>query len=294
MLIQKKKTCSCNLDHHFSLIHIIMHQSMPMIYIYKWDSRDTLIEQSDIEQFDSRIVEIIRRDRYYLRRITHLNNFVHSTVVQCSLHHVSSHEQTVSSVLCNCAETVFFVRHTRSFFSFFFSLSFFYFIFFPLCDECLWADRETQSRCLRKIFFFWSESTRFLKRINRRLNRCSRLGADERTIVWSRIGDGVLFDSFILDRAPRVIRFFWEVSAREEFMGDSFFFPLRLIFENNLTAGILVIFQYFDTKIPRNKIDPIIDYSFSLFHKELHNVIESKSHDNTLYRCCLKVKDGEL
>lgn len=201
-----------------------MHQSMPMIYIYKWDSRDTLIEQSDIEQFDSRIVEIIRRDRYYLRRITHLNNFVHSTVVQCSLHHVSSHEQTVSSVLCNCAETVFFVRHTRSFFSFFFSLSFFYFIFFPLCDECLWADRETQSRCLRKIFFFWSESTRFLKRINRRLNRCSRLGADERTIVWSRIGDGVLFDSFILDRAPRVIRFFWEVSAREEFMGDSFFF----------------------------------------------------------------------
>lgn len=131
-----------------------MHQSMPMIYIYKWDSRDTLIEQSDIEQFDSRIVEIIRRDRYYLRRITHLNNFVHSTVVQCSLHHVSSHEQTVSSVLCNCAETVFFVRHTRSFFSFFFSLSFFYFIFFPLCDECLWADRETQSRCLRKIFFF--------------------------------------------------------------------------------------------------------------------------------------------
>lgn len=39
---------------------------------------------------------------------------MHSTVVQCSLHHVSSHEQTVSSVLCNCAETVFFVRHTRS------------------------------------------------------------------------------------------------------------------------------------------------------------------------------------
>lgn len=155
MLIQKKKkTCSCNLDHHFSLIHIIMHQSMPMIYIYKWDSRDTLIEQSDIEQFDSRIVEIIRRDRYYLRRITHLNNFVHSTVVQCSLHHVSSHEQTVSSVLCNCAETVFFcATYAFILFLFFFSL-FFLFHFFPLCDECLWADRETQSRCLRKIFFF--------------------------------------------------------------------------------------------------------------------------------------------
>lgn len=131
MLIQKKKkTCSCNLDHHFSLIHIIMHQSMPMIYIYKWDSRDTLIEQSDIEQFDSRIVEIIRRDRYYLRRITHLNNFVHSTVVQCSLHHVSSHEQTVSSVLCNCAETVFFLCDIRVHSFPFFFLSLFFISFF--------------------------------------------------------------------------------------------------------------------------------------------------------------------
>lgn len=273
-----------------------MHQSMPMIYIYKWDSRDTLIEQSDIEQFDSRIVEIIRRDRYYLRRITHLNNFVHSTVVQCSLHHVSSHEQTVSSVLCNCAETVFFcATYAFILFLFFFSLFFLFHFFPPMWRVSLGRPWNAISMFAEDFFFFWSESTRFLKRINRRLNRCSRLGADERTIVWSRIGDGVLFDSFILDRAPRVIRFFWEVSAREEFMGDSFFFsPLRLIFENNLTAGILVIFQYFDTKIPRNKIDPIIDYSFSLFHKELHNVIESKSHDNTLYRCCLKVKDGEL
>lgn len=217
-----------------------------------------------------------------------------SSNAACIMFHPTNKQSQVCCAIVQ--KRFFFVRHTRSFFSFFFSLSFFYFIFFLLCDECLWADRETQSRCLRKIFFFWSESTRFLKRINRRLNRCSRLGADERTIVWSRIGDGVLFDSFILDRAPRVIRFFWEVSAREEFMGDSFFFLLRLIFENNLTAGILVkvIFQYFDTKIPRNKIDPIIDYSLSLFHKELHNVIESKSHDNTLYRCCLKVKDGEL
>lgn len=107
-----------------------MHQSMPMIYIYKWDSRDTLIEQSDIEQFDSRIVEIIRRDRYYLRRITHLNNFVHSTVVQCSLHHVSSHEQTVSSVLCNCAETVFFCATYAFILFLFFFLSLFFISFF--------------------------------------------------------------------------------------------------------------------------------------------------------------------
>lgn len=226
MLIQKKKTCSCNLDHHFSLIHIIMHQSMPMIYIYKWDSRDTLIEQSDIEQFDSRIVEIIRRDRYYLRRITHLNNFVHSTVVQCSLHHVSSHEQTVSSVLCNCAETVFFCATYAFILFLFFFLSLFLFHFFPpMWRVSLGRPWNAISMFAEDFFFFWSESTRFLKRINRRLNRCSRLGADERTIVWSRIGDGVLFDSFILDRAPRVIRFFWEVSAREEFMGASFFFP---------------------------------------------------------------------
>lgn len=58
---------------------------------------------------------------------------MHSTVVQCSLHHVSSHEQTVSSVLCNCAETVFFCAtyaFVRSFVSF---RSFFYFYFiFPL------------------------------------------------------------------------------------------------------------------------------------------------------------------
>lgn len=179
-------------------------------------------------------------------------------------------------------------------FPFFFLSLFFISFFSPYVTSVSGQTVKRNLDVCGRFFFFWSESTRFLKRINRRLNRCSRLGADERTIVWSRIGDGVLFDSFILDRAPRVIRFFWEVSAREEFMGDSFFFPLRLIFENNLTAGILVIFQYFDTKIPRNKIDPIIDYSFSLFHKELHNVIESKSHDNTLYRCCLKVKDGEL
>lgn len=31
MLIQKKKHAHANLDHHFSLIHIIMHQGMPMI-----------------------------------------------------------------------------------------------------------------------------------------------------------------------------------------------------------------------------------------------------------------------
>lgn len=85
---------------------------------------------------------------------------MHSTVVQCSLHHVSSHEQTVSSVLCNCAETVSFlcdirVRAFIHFLSFFFF--FFYFIFsppLPMRRMCPWPDRETQSRCLRKSFFF--------------------------------------------------------------------------------------------------------------------------------------------
>lgn len=179
-----------------------------------------------------------------------------------------------SQVCCAIVQKrFFFVRHTRSCVHSFPFVLFFIFISFFLsspspppspCDECPWADRETQSRCLRKIFFFLvgkSTRFRFLKRVNRRLNRCSRLGADERTIVWSRIGDGVLFDSFILDRAPRVIRFFFrEVSERRSRIYGRdfffFFFSLRPNFENNLTAGILgysgtvkVTFQYFGTKI---------------------------------------------
>lgn len=143
-----------------------------------------------------------------------------------------------SQVCCAIVQKRFFlcdirVRAFIRFLSFFF-LFLFHFSSPPppppsLCDECPWADRETQSRCLRKIFFFLvgkSTRFRFLKRVNRRLNRCSRLGADERTIVWSRIGDGVLFDSFILDRAPRVIRFFFrEVSERRSrIYGRDFFF----------------------------------------------------------------------
>lgn len=151
--------------------------------------------------------------------------------------------------LCRNVFFFFFVRHTRSCvhsFPFFPSL-FFYFIFFPplLCDECLWADRETQSRCLRKIFFFfffsWSESTRFrfLKRINRRLNRCSRLGADERT------NDRVISDRWRCAIRQLYIRscsasnpiFLRSERARRRRIYGRFFFFFSfflLIFENNL------------------------------------------------------------
>lgn len=136
-----------------------------------------------------------------------------------------------------CATYAFSCLH--SFPPFFFPLSFFFhFIFFPLplCNECLWADRETQSRCLRKIFFFfWSESTRFrfLKRINRRLNRCSRLGADERT------NDRVISDRWRCAIRQLYIRscsasnpIFLRSEEEGEFIGDSFFFfLLHLIFK---------------------------------------------------------------
>lgn len=211
--------------------------------------------------------------------------------VQCSLHHVSSHEQTVSSVLCNCAETffffLFFVRHTRFrafilFLLFFFLSFFFHFIFFPLplCNECLWADRETQSRCLRKIFFFfWSESTRFrfLKRINRRLNRCSRLGADERT------NDRVISDRWRCAIRQLYIRscsasnpIFLRSEEEGEFIGDSFFFSSFTWFlKNKLNrhSDVILILQlklFFGTtknRILQNKID----YNFT--RMELHNVI---------------------
>lgn len=273
-----------------------MHQSMPMIYIYKWDSRDTLIEQSDIEQFDSRIVEIIRRDRYYLRRITHLNNFVHSTVVQCSLHHVSSHEQTVSSVLCNCAETVFFcATYAFILFLFFFSLFFLFHFFPPMWRVSLGRPWNAISMFAEDFFFLVGKHQIFetnKSSIESMFKaRCRRTNDRVISDRW-RCAIRQLYIRSCSTSNPIFLR---SERARRIYGRFFFFFPLRL-FENNLTAGILVkvIFQYFDTKIPQNKIDPIIDYSFSLFHKELHNVIESKSHDNTLYRCCLKVKDGEL
>lgn len=214
-----------------------------------------------------------------------------------------------------CRNVFFFFCATyafvRSFFSFFF-LSFFLFHFFsppPMRRVSLGRSWNAISMFAEDFFFFffsWSESTRFrfLKRINRRLNRCSRLGADERTIVWSRIGDGVLFDSFILDRAPRVIRFFWEVSAREEgeFMEDFFFFfffPPSDFWKQLTTAGILiystvkVIFQCFGTKIEFLGIKLIrLWIIISQECVELHNAIESKSH-NTLYTAVvLRLKTG--
>lgn len=112
---------------------------------------------------NSNIVEIIRRDCYYLRRITHLNNLCALNcrpmqLASCFIPRTNSLKCVVQ--LCRngffCA-TYAFVRSFVSFRSFFY----FYFIFplLPLpppspCDECPWADRETQSRCLRKIFFF--------------------------------------------------------------------------------------------------------------------------------------------
>lgn len=250
-------------------------------------------EQSDIEQLEQ---FVDRRDYssrllLYLRRITHLNNFVHSTVgpmqlASCFIPRTNSLKCIVQ--LCRnvfffsffCATYAFSCVH--SFPPFFFPLSFFFhFIFFPLplCNECLWADRETQSRCLRKIFFFfWSESTRFrfLKRINRRLNRCSRLGADERT------NDRVISDRWRCAIRQLYIRscsasnpIFLRSEEEGEFIGDSFFFLLHLIFKNKLNrhSDVILILQlklFFGTtknRIPQNKID----YNFT--RMELHNVI---------------------
>lgn len=180
-----------------------------------------------------------------------------------------------------CATYAFSCVH--SFPPFFFPLSFFFhFIFFPLplCNECLWADRETQSRCLRKIFFFFlvgkhqipifetnksSIESMFKARCRRTNERSCDLG----------YGDGVLFDSFILDRAPRVIRFFWEVRKKENLWKILFFFLLHLIFKNKLNrhSDVILILQlklFFGTtknRILQNKID----YNFT--RMELHNVI---------------------
>lgn len=145
---------------------------------------------------NSNIVEIIRRDCYYLRRITHLNNLC---ALNCRPMQLAScfipRTNSLKCVVQLCRNGFFLcdirVRAFIRFLSFFF-LFLFHFSSPPPppppspCDECPWADRETQSRCLRKIFFFLvgkSTRFRFLKRVNRRLNRCSRLGADERTIV---------------------------------------------------------------------------------------------------------------
>lgn len=156
-----------------------------------------------------------------------------SSNAACIMFHPTNKQSQVCCAIVQkrflfCA-TYAFVRSFISFRSFFF---FFISFFLPpsLCDECVPGQivKRNLDVCGRVFFFLVGKSTRFrfLKRINRRLNRCSRLGADERTIVWSRIGDGVLFDSFILDRAPRVIRFFFrEVSERRRrIYGRDFFF----------------------------------------------------------------------
>lgn len=242
-----------------------------------------------------------------------------STVVQCSLHHVSSHEQTVSSVLCNCAETFFFFffcatyAFVRSFFSFFFLSFFFYFIFFPplLCDECLWADRETQSRCLRKIFFFFlfflvgkhqvpifetnkSSIESMFKARCRRTNdrvisdrwRC----AIRQLYIRSCSASNPIFLRSERARRRRIYgRFFF-----------FFFFPPSDFWKQLTTAGILiystvkVIFQCFDTKIEFLGIKLIrLWIIISQECVELHNAIESKSHNNTLYTAVvLRLKTG--
>lgn len=154
-------------------------------------------EQSDIEQLEQ---FVDRRDYssrllLYLRRITHLNNFVHSTVGPMQL--ASCFIPRTNSLKCIvqlCRNVFFFLFFlcdirvfVRSFFSSFFFSSLFFFIssFFPspyVTSVSGQIVKRNLDVCGR-FFFFWSESTRFrfLKRINRRLNRCSRLGADERT-----------------------------------------------------------------------------------------------------------------
>lgn len=189
---------------------------------------------------NSNIVEIIRRDCYYLRRITHLNNLC---ALNCRPMQLAScfipRTNSLKCVVQLCRNGFFLCDiRVRAFIRF---LSFFFLFLFhfsspppppPPSPHATSVPGQIVKRnldvCGRFFFFLVGKSTRFrfLKRVNRRLNRCSRLGADERTIVWSRIGDGVLFDSFILDRAPRVIRFFFrEVSERRSrIYGRDFFF----------------------------------------------------------------------
>lgn len=161
-----------------------------------------------------------------------------SSNAACIMFHPTNKQSQVCCAIVQ--KRFFFVRHTRScVHSFPFVLFFIFISFFlssppppPLPSHATSVPGQIVKRnldvCGRFFFFLVGKSTRFrfLKRVNRRLNRCSRLGADERTIVWSRIGDGVLFDSFILDRAPRVIRFFFrEVSERRSrIYGRDFFF----------------------------------------------------------------------
>lgn len=206
-----------------------------------------------------------------------------SSNAACIMFHPTNKQSQVCCAIVQ--KRFFFVRHTRSFFSFFFSLSFFYFIFFPLCDDCLWADRETQSRCLRKIFFFLVGKHQIFETNKSSIEsmfkaRCRRTNDRVISDRW-RCAIRQLYIRSCSTSNPIFLR---SERARRIYGRFFFFSPLRLIFENNLTAGILVkvIFQYFDTKIPRNKIDPIIDYSFSLFHKggiaQRHRVQVSRQH----------------
>lgn len=80
--------------------------SLSYIYVYIYSCIRaclTWVRISVIHAKEQRDI-YIRQDsipppRYYLRRITYLI-IVHSILVQCSLHDISSHEQTISSVLC--------------------------------------------------------------------------------------------------------------------------------------------------------------------------------------------------
>lgn len=180
-----------------------------------------------------------------------------------------------------CATYAFSCVHS---FPPFFFLSLFFFIssFFPspyVTSVSGQIVKRNLDVCGRFFFFFWSESTRFrfLKRINRRLNRCSRLGADERT------NDRVISDRWRCAIRQLYIRscsasnpIFLRSEEEGEFMEDSFFFfLLHLIFKNKLNrhSDVILILQlklFFGTtknRIPQNKID----YNFT--RMELHNVI---------------------
>lgn len=207
-------------------------------------------EQSDIEQLEQFVDcrDYSSRLLLYLRRITHLNNFVHSTVGPMQL--ASCFIPRTNSLKCIvqlCRNVFFFLFFlcdirvfVRSFFSFFFFSSLFFFIssFFPspyVTSVSGQIVKRNLDVCGRFFFFFWSESTRFrfLKRINRRLNRCSRLGADERT------NDRVISDRWRCAIRQLYIRscsasnpIFLRSEEEGEFIGDSFFFfLLHLIFK---------------------------------------------------------------
>lgn len=182
---------------------------------------------------------------------------------------------------------LFFVRHTRFrafiLFLLFFFLSLFFFIssFFPspyVTSVSGQIVKRNLDVCGRFFFFLVGKHQIPIFETNKSSiesmfkARCRR--TNERSCDLG-YGDGVLFDSFILDRAPRVIRFFWEVRKKENLWKILFFFLLHLIFKNKLNrhSDVILILQlklFFSTtknRILQNKID----YNFT--RMELHNVI---------------------